>query len=86
MSSTPQTLAAGLDHHRAGRFHEAEVIYRSGHWRNPIPEENLKAKFRDLAGRVITAEAVAEIERVIDNLENEDKPAVRLGAAVQKVR
>jgi predicted O-linked N-acetylglucosamine transferase (SPINDLY family) len=29
MSSTPQTLAAGLDHHRAGRFHEAEVIYRS---------------------------------------------------------
>ena len=29
MSSTPQTLAAGLEHHRAGRFHEAEVIYRN---------------------------------------------------------
>jgi predicted O-linked N-acetylglucosamine transferase (SPINDLY family) len=28
MDSLTQTLAAGLEHHRAGRFHEAEVIYR----------------------------------------------------------
>ena len=71
---------------KSGEVHTQEVIYRSGHWRNPIPEESLKAKFRDLAGRVITAEAVVEIERIIDNLENESEPAPLLGAAVQAVR
>jgi len=69
-----------------GSVHKWEQTYRSGHWKNPMSEETLKEKFRDLAGRVLTAEAVQEIEETIDNLENEAEPAVRLGRALQRVR
>lgn len=69
-----------------GTSHKWEQTYRSGHWANPIPEEDLAAKFRDLASRVLTDEAVAGIEKVIDNLENEPEPAPKLGALLQQVR
>jgi aconitate decarboxylase len=69
-----------------GAEHFYEQTYRSGHWRNPMSEEMLKDKFRDLASRVLTADAVNEIERVIDNLENEEAPAAKLGLALQQVR
>jgi 2-methylcitrate dehydratase PrpD len=69
-----------------GSEHFHEQTYRSGHWRNPMSEEVLKEKFRDLASRVLESEAVAEIERIIDNLENEDAPAPKLGQALQRVR
>jgi hypothetical protein len=62
------------------------VTYRSGHWKNPLSDETLKAKFRDLAGRILTSEAVAEIERLIHNLEAEEQPAPKLGSALQQVR
>lgn len=71
---------------KSGAVHREEVIYRSGHWRNPLSDEALKEKFRDLAGRVLEAGAVAEIERIIDNLENEDAPAPKLGRQLQRVR
>jgi aconitate decarboxylase len=71
---------------KSGEEHREEQIYRSGHWKNPMSDETLKAKFRDLAGRVITAEAVATVDAIIDNLENEEEPAPRLGAALQMVR
>jgi 2-methylcitrate dehydratase PrpD len=71
---------------KSGEQHEQEQIYRSGHWKNPMSEETLKAKFRDLAGRVLTGDAIAEIERILDNLENEKEPAPKLGAALQMVR
>lgn len=69
-----------------GSEHFHEQTYRSGHWRNPMSDEVLKDKFRDLAGRVLTAAAVDEIDGIIDNLENEADPAVKLGKALQQVR
>ena len=69
-----------------GSTHFHEQTYRSGHWRNPLSDEVLKDKFRDLAGRVLTASAVNEIDAIIDNLENEESPAARLGAALQQTR
>jgi 2-methylcitrate dehydratase PrpD len=69
-----------------GTTHFHEQTYRSGHWRNPMSEEVLKAKFRDLALRALTVQAVDEIEAIIDNLENETSPATRLAAALQQTR
>ena len=69
-----------------GTEHFYEQTYRSGHWRNPMSEDALKEKFRDLAGRVLLPEAVTEIEQIIDNLENEEAPAIRLGQALQQTR
>jgi aconitate decarboxylase len=60
--------------------------YRSGHWRNPIPEKVLKEKFRDLAGRILTAEAVSKIEQIVSTLETHATPAAELGREVQKLR
>jgi len=62
------------------------VPYRSGHWKNPIPDERLKAKFRDLAGRVLTTEAVAAIEAIVSSLEAQAAPAVALAAQLQKLQ
>jgi aconitate decarboxylase len=73
------TMKDGTEH-----FHEQ--IYRSGHWRNPMSDEMLKEKFRDLAGRALQAEAVGDIEAIIDNLENEEAPAHRLGPLLQRIR
>jgi len=69
-----------------GSEHFHEQTYRSGHWRNPMSEEALKDKFRDLAGRVLVPAAVTEIEEIIDNLENEEAPAIRLGQVLQQTR
>ena len=69
-----------------GDVHKWEQTYRSGHWRNPMSDEVLKAKFRDLAGRVLTSDAVDEIDAIIDNLENEADPAAKLGKLLQQVR
>lgn len=70
----------------SGEEYRQDVTYRSGHWKNPLSDDALKAKFADLAGRVLTAGAVAEIDALIDNLENEGAPAQRLGAALQTLR
>ncbi len=67
------------------KFKEA-VTYRSGHWKNPLPDEVLKAKFRDLAGRHLADDAVAEVERLVSTLETQDAPAGKLGTALQKRR
>jgi 2-methylcitrate dehydratase PrpD len=69
-----------------GTEHKADQTYRSGHWRNPMSGEALKEKFRDLAGRVLLPAAVSEIEQIIDNLENEEAPSVRLGQVLQQTR
>jgi 2-methylcitrate dehydratase PrpD len=69
-----------------GDVHKQEITYRSGHWKNPITDDDLKAKFRNLAGRVVTPESVTEIEGIVMNLDTEAKPAPRLGAALQTLR
>lgn len=71
---------------KSGEKHDQEVIYRSGHWKNPLSDATLSAKFRDLAGRVLRTEAVDEIEAVVRDLENQPEPARVLGSALQRVK
>ncbi|MFG1298270.1 MmgE/PrpD family protein [Xanthobacter sp. V3C-3] len=71
---------------RSGETFTHAQTYRSGHWKNPLSDEVLKAKFRDLAGRVLAPEAVAEVEEIVSTLEAHAEPAPRLGAALQKLR
>ncbi len=71
---------------KSGEEYREEVTYRSGHWKNPISDEVLRAKFRDLAGRVITDDAVARVEEIVGRIETLDAPAADLGAALQSVR
>jgi len=66
-------------------FHE-EATYRSGHWKNPLSDEVLGAKFRDLAGRVLNADAVGQIEALVGKLDTVSEPAGELGRALQDVR
>lgn len=91
----PELDALGPDEMRAtrarvttvsGEEHTAEVRYRSGHHLNPLSDEALRAKFRDLAGRVITDDAVAAVEKTVDEFEDQPAPANRLGEHVQQVR
>jgi 2-methylcitrate dehydratase PrpD len=91
----PDLDALGLDEMRIvratvttkdGRTLTQTVPYRSGHWKNPLSDEALESKFRDLAGRIVTEDAVAGIHRVVTGLETESEPAVALGEYVQDVR
>lgn len=70
---------------KSGEKFDQEVIYRSGHWKNPLSDETLAAKFRDLAGRVLKKDAVARIESIVSDLENQPQPASALGQALQDV-
>lgn len=71
---------------KSGESFTHAQTYRSGHWRNPLSDEVLKAKFRDLAGRILTQAAVDEVEQIVSTLETQPEPAGKLGAALQKVR
>jgi 2-methylcitrate dehydratase PrpD len=91
----PELDALGPDEMRAvrvtltmkdGKANKHSLLYRPGHCMNPIPDEALRAKFRDLAGRVITESAVERIENIVGNLDKENNPAAALGAALQDVR
>lgn len=90
----PELDAMGKDEMRAvrvtvtmknGDVYKHEQIYRPGHFKNPIPDAALKAKFRDLAGRVIKPAAVERIENIVGNLDKETNPAAALGVALQDV-
>ncbi|RDV02016.1 MmgE/PrpD family protein [Undibacter mobilis] len=91
----PELDALGPDEMRAVRVtltmkdgvaYKHSLLYRPGHCMNPIPDEALRAKFRDLAGRVITKGAVERIENIVGNLDKEKNPAAELGTALQDVR
>jgi len=71
---------------KSGEEFKQEVIYRSGHWKNPIPDETLRAKFGDLAGRVLEKSAVETVEAIVSGLDKETLPAPRLGEALQRTR
>ena len=91
----PELDALGPDEMRAvratvftksGERFTEKVLYRSGHHKNPIPDDELRAKFRDLAGRVLEKDGVASIERLVARLEVEKTPAAALGIHLQQVR
>jgi len=71
---------------KSGEEHHAEQIYRSGHWKNPISDQALTEKFRDLAGRVLRPEAVGRIEKIVGSLETQSDPATELGRALQDIK
>lgn len=71
---------------KSGETYTETVLYRSGHWKNPLSDDTLKAKFRDLAGRSIENDAVDTIERIVASLETQSEPAPAIGAAAQTLR
>lgn len=91
----PKLDALGLDEMRAvnvtvtmksGEKHTHQQLYRSGHWKNPLSDETLRDKFRDLGGRVLTPNALKSIEGIVASLETQSQPGPSLGAALQDVR
>jgi 2-methylcitrate dehydratase PrpD len=91
----PELDALGKDEMRAvrvtvtmknGEQYKHSLLYRPGHCMNPIPDDALRAKFRDLAGRVITESACSRIEALVADLDKEANPAPALAAALQDVR
>lgn len=68
-----------------GDTFEQAVTYRSGHWKNPLSEEDLRAKFRNLSGRTLTPKAVDQIEDTVLGLETITDPIPALTAALQDV-
>ena len=69
-----------------GRTFEESVTYRSGHWRNPLSDETMLSKFRDLAGRVLAPAAVEEIAETVQSLETAAEPGPALGRALQTLK
>jgi 2-methylcitrate dehydratase PrpD len=91
----PKLDALGLDEMRAvnvtvtmksGEKFTQQVLYRSGHWKNPLSDEMLREKFRDLAGRVLKPAAVKLIENTVASLETKAEPGPSLGQALQDIR
>jgi len=54
---------------RHGRKHEASVEYHRGHWRNPMTDAEVEAKFRKLALHVLTPAQADELAACLWNLE-----------------
>lgn len=91
----PELDALGKDEMRAvrvtvttteGRELHEDVTYRSGHWKNPLGDEALGAKFRDLAARIVTDEAAEAIHAVVADLQDRAEPVAELTAHLQDVR
>ena len=71
---------------KSGEKLTEKVLYRSGHWKNPLSDETLQEKFRDLAGRVLVTDAVKSIESIVSTLEKQPDLGASLGPALQKLR
>jgi aconitate decarboxylase len=69
-----------------GRTFEETVTYRSGHWKNPLSEETLVAKFRNLAERVLAKGSVDRIADTVRSLEKICSPGPILGGELQNLR
>jgi 2-methylcitrate dehydratase len=50
---------------RSGKRYSAEVAYHKGHYRNPMSDEEVEAKFRSLASELLSPR---QIERLLDRL------------------
>jgi 2-methylcitrate dehydratase PrpD len=91
----PDLDALGKDEMRAvrvtltttdGRSDTESVCYRSGHWKNPISDAELTAKFHRLATRMITDEAASSVADLVAHLEDATAPAADLAAHLQQLR
>ncbi|APH74222.1 MmgE/PrpD family protein [Aquibium oceanicum] len=71
---------------KSGQEYHQEQTYRSGHWRNPISDADLSAKFKNLAGRVLKEDAVESINAMVQGLETAAEPAPELGHMLQDVK
>ena len=71
---------------KSGQEYHHEQTYRSGHWRNPISDADLSAKFKNLAGRVLKEDAVEGINAMVQGLDTAAEPAPELGRMLQDVK
>jgi len=71
---------------KSGEVFKENVLYRSGHWKNPLSDATLASKFRDLAGRVLQPDAVANIEAIVWNLDAQQAPGSALAAELGKLK
>jgi 2-methylcitrate dehydratase PrpD len=71
---------------KSGESFSQDVPYRSGHWKNPMSDEVLQAKFVDLASRGITKEAVDKVSSIVWKIDTNPEPASALGVELQKVK
>lgn len=71
---------------KSGESYSQDVPYRSGHWKNPMSDEVLQAKFVDLASRGITREAVDKVSSIVWKIDTNPEPAPALGVELQKVK
>lgn len=65
---TVNAAAVGLQL-RDGRFLQKEIIYPKGHWKNPMSDEEVKSKFRRLAGRYMDADRIEKALGMLWRLE-----------------
>lgn len=70
----------------AGKSYTESVLYRSGHWKNPITEEDLSEKFHYLAEKTITSEAAAAIKSIVMDLDRQENPVPALAAQLQTLK
>ncbi|MGZ8228276.1 MAG: MmgE/PrpD family protein [Burkholderiales bacterium] len=54
----------------SGARHQASVEYHRGHWKNPMNETEIEAKFRKLAGNVLSESQAARLLDATWNFEN----------------
>ncbi len=71
---------------KTGESYTESVTYRSGHWKNPITDEDLSAKFHNLAERVVTPAAAATIESIVKDLEHQENPVPVLAVHLQTLK
>jgi 2-methylcitrate dehydratase len=55
-----------------GERHEAVVEYHKGHWKNPMTETEIEAKFRTLAAEVLKPEQTDQLLKTLWKLEELD--------------
>lgn len=64
----------------AGQSCESTVEYHKGHWRNPMSESEIEAKFRPLAGKVLDA---GKTDRLLSALQ--DLERLSIGSAIVRL-
>lgn len=54
---------------KSGARHEARVEYHRGHWKNPMSDTEVEAKYRKLAAKVLPMQRVDELAARVWRLE-----------------